>query len=152
RAIADPAETARGQLGTDTGHEQVGPAVSTFTEWDPLEEVIVGTLQGATVPEWHVQLESTMPTSQWDFYKARGGQTFPTDEIEAAEENLSEFVDLLERWGVRVRRPEPLAFNVPYGTPEWRCAGGLYSAMPRDVLLVVGDEIIEAPMSWRSRY
>ena len=24
--------------------------------------------------------------------------------------------------------------------------------MPRDVLLVVGDEIIEAPMAWRSRF
>ena len=23
---------------------------------------------------------------------------------------------------------------------------------PRDVLIVVGDEIIEAPMAWRSRY
>jgi len=24
--------------------------------------------------------------------------------------------------------------------------------MPRDVLLVIGDQIIEAPMGWRSRY
>lgn len=24
--------------------------------------------------------------------------------------------------------------------------------MPRDVLLVVGDELIEAPMAWRSRF
>jgi len=24
--------------------------------------------------------------------------------------------------------------------------------MPRDILLVVGDEIIEAPMAWRSRF
>ena len=29
---------------------------------------------------------------------------------------------------------------------------GLYAAMPRDVLLVVGDEVIEAPMAWRSRF
>ena len=29
---------------------------------------------------------------------------------------------------------------------------GLYAAMPRDILLVVGDEIIEAPMAWRSRF
>lgn len=24
--------------------------------------------------------------------------------------------------------------------------------MPRDILVVIGDEIIEAPMAWRSRY
>ena len=29
---------------------------------------------------------------------------------------------------------------------------GLYAAMPRDILLVIGDEIIEAPMSLRSRF
>ena len=30
--------------------------------------------------------------------------------------------------------------------------GGLYAAMPRDYLMVVGEELIEAPMAWRSRY
>lgn len=29
---------------------------------------------------------------------------------------------------------------------------GLYGAMPRDILIVVGNEIIEAPMAWRSRF
>ncbi|TPP59138.1 Glycine amidinotransferase mitochondrial [Fasciola gigantica] len=29
---------------------------------------------------------------------------------------------------------------------------GFYAAMPRDFLLVVGDELIEATMTWRSRY
>ena len=24
--------------------------------------------------------------------------------------------------------------------------------MPRDILLIIGDEIIEAPMAWRSRF
>ncbi len=28
----------------------------------------------------------------------------------------------------------------------------MLSAMPRDILLVFGDEIIEAPMAWRSRF
>lgn len=29
---------------------------------------------------------------------------------------------------------------------------GLYGAMPRDILIVVGNEIIEAPMAWRARF
>ena len=28
----------------------------------------------------------------------------------------------------------------------------MYAAMPRDILITVGDEIIEAPMAWRSRF
>ena len=38
-----------------------------------------------------------------------------------------------------------------YKTPHFQ-SSGMYAAMPRDVLLVVGDEIIEAPMAWRSRF
>lgn len=38
-----------------------------------------------------------------------------------------------------------------FKTPDFQSCG-LYAAMPRDILLVVGDEIIEAPMAWRSRF
>ena len=38
-----------------------------------------------------------------------------------------------------------------YETPDFT-SNGMYAAMPRDILLVVGNEIIEAPMAWRSRY
>ena len=46
-----------------------------------------------------------------------------------------------------MRRPDPVSQAVPFGTPNWQCAGGLYAAMPRDLLLVIGDEIIESPMA-----
>lgn len=29
---------------------------------------------------------------------------------------------------------------------------GMYAAMPRDILMTIGDEIIEAPMAWKSRF
>ena len=29
---------------------------------------------------------------------------------------------------------------------------GLYAAMPRDIIMTIGNEIIEAPMAWRSRF
>jgi glycine amidinotransferase len=43
-------------------------------------------------------------------------------------------------------------WQTPFSTGRFGPVTGLYSAMPRDCLLVVGDEIIEAPMAWRSRY
>jgi hypothetical protein len=46
----------------------------------------------------------------------------------------------------------PGDFSQPYATPDFKAKSGLYAAMPRDVLIVVGNEIIEAPMAWRSRY
>jgi glycine amidinotransferase len=126
--------------------------VNSFNEWDPLEEVIVGILDGASVPEWHVQLESTMPKQYWDFYKKNGGKPFPQKQIEAGKKDLDELVQILKAEGIIVKRPDSINFSKPYATLDWSVKGGLYAAMPRDALLVVGDEIIEAPMAWRSRY
>jgi len=126
--------------------------VSSFNEWDPLEEVIVGSVRGACIPAWDTCLEATMPEEQRDFFRARTAQTFPPERIAAAERDLEEFVRVLEGEGVVVRRPDPVDFSRAFATPDWESPGGLYCAMPRDILLVVGDLIIESPMAWRSRY
>jgi len=126
--------------------------VNSYNEWDLLEEVIVGVIDGAMVPPWHVTLEATMPEKQWDFYRQNGGKPFPKERIEAAKRELDEFVHILEAEGVTVRRPEVREYSKPYSTPNWESQCGLYAAMPRDVIFVAGDEIIEAPMSWRSRH
>lgn len=120
-------------------------------EWDPLEEIIVGTVENATVPVWNPALASTTPKHAKWFFEKYGGQPFPADMIEKAMVELEGLANLLAELGVVVHRPTPLNFEKTYHTPWWESMG-LYAAMPRDVLLVVGDIIIEAPMAWRSRY
>lgn len=126
--------------------------VNSYNEWDPLEEAIVGILDGASIPPWHITLKATMPKRQHYFFQKFGGKAFPVEQIEAGKKELEDFVKLLESEGVKVRRPDRINFSKPYSTLDWKVSGGLYAAMPRDLLLVIGDEIIEAPMSWRSRY
>lgn len=128
------------------------PVVNSFNEWDPLEEVIVGRLDGAVVPPWHVTLKATMPRRHWDFFRSFGGQPFPADQIKAGEKDLQEFMHILESEGVTVRRPDAINYTCSYSTPDWESPSGLYGAMPRDVMMVIGDKLIEAPMPWRSRY
>lgn len=130
----------------------VRKVVESYNEWDLLEEVIVGVIEGATVPEWTKEVKASMPSNMEQFYVENGGKHFPADEIQAAAKELEGFVALLEREGVVVKRPDRLDLKRPYSTPEWSSKGGLYQAMPRDILLVIGDEIIESPMAWRSRY
>ena len=125
--------------------------VNAFNEWDPLEEIIVGVADGAAVPPSHIALKATLPTNQHDFFYRNAGKPFPPEQIEAANRDLKDLVGLLEGEGVRVRRPQALDQMRSFGTPNWKSTG-LYAAMPRDVLLVVGNEIIESPMAWRSRY
>ena len=129
------------------------PVVNAHNEWDPLEEVIVGTVEGALIPPWDVIMPATVHKKDlWDFYKKHGGAPWPQSLIDRAQKDLDEFVHILEAEGVRVRRPTPYDFSRPYSTPDFEIKSGCYAMMPRDVLLVIGDQIIEAPMGWRSRY
>jgi glycine amidinotransferase len=129
-----------------------GSPICSYNEWDPLREIIVGIVDGAAVPPWDIAVKSSVPENQWSFFEAMGGKPFPSEKVAAAAEDLAELVHILEAEGVVVRRPEPLDHSKPFSTPFWHSASGLYAAMPRDVLLVIGDEIIESPMAWRSRY
>lgn len=128
-----------------------GPVWST-NEWDPLEEVILGSVAGARMPHWDVAVQATMPASAQALFREQPGRAFPPDLVERAEAELDGLQQVLERHGVTVRRPAPVDHGAGFATPEWDVPAGLYSAMPRDCLLVVGDQIIEAPMAWRSRY
>ena len=125
--------------------------VSSHNEWDPLEEVIVGILDGAAFPPWHPSVEAVLPEDQRELFRRNSGRPFPPERIGAATRELDELSAILEGEGVTVRRPEPRNHLAPYGAPGW-ASTGLYDAMPRDVLLVVGEEVIECPMAWRSRY
>ena len=125
--------------------------VNSYNEWDLLEEVIVGVVDGAAFPPYHIVLEATMPDDQHATFRQNAGKPFPPEQIAMAKQELEEFVHILEGEGVTVRRPTPSDQLQQYGAPGWTSTG-LYDAMPRDVLLVVGDDIIECPLAWRSRH
>jgi glycine amidinotransferase len=72
--------------------------------------------------------------------------------VDDAERQLDHFAELLDRLGVIVRRPDAVDQTIALKTPDWEADGGHASACPRDVLLVIGNEIIEAPMAQRARY
>ncbi|NLU69502.1 inosamine-phosphate amidinotransferase 1 [Streptomyces sp. HNM0574] len=125
--------------------------VSVHNEWDPLEEVIVGIADGARVPSPDPGLYAVDYAD--DLESAAEIPTGPYDPrvVEEANEDLEGFVELLRGEGVTVRRPEVTDHSRRFGTPEWS-ADGEYNYCPRDVLLPIGETVIEAPMTLRSRY
>ncbi len=128
------------------------PIVWSCNEWDPLEEVIVGSVEGAIVPLWDdVAVQAIVPEHARWFFEKYGGQPFPDEMIEMASKDLDRLCEVLTSLGVKVKRPDKVDFSKDYTTPWWT-SKGLYSAMPRDIFLVVADTVIEAPMAWRSRY
>jgi glycine amidinotransferase len=127
-----------------------GGVVSSYNEWDPLEEVIVGSAHGACEMAFEPALGAYhgIDSPGRSFRGARHSAA----EIDRANEQLDGFARLLEREGVVVRRPRPVDSFKPYETPDFAVPCGHGHACPRDLLLVVGDEIIEAPMAQRSRF
>ncbi|CAH1789411.1 unnamed protein product [Owenia fusiformis] len=131
-------------------HEKHGP-VWAWNEWDPLEEVIVGNVNGATVPPFTVEVKANTYAKHWEFFRKHGGTSFPEGYLKKANAEIEEFCNILKHEGVEVKRPDNMDFSQVYQTPDFESCG-MYAAMPRDILLVIGDEIIEAPMAWRSRF
>jgi N-dimethylarginine dimethylaminohydrolase len=117
-------------------------------EWDRLEEVIVGNPLHARfpTPDRSTQLAEFSDRSLAEI--PRG--PFPQRVIEETEEDLNEFAKILESQGVKVRRPQTWPHEAKFSTIHWE-AHGYYNYCPRDVLLVVGDHIIETPNVIRSR-
>jgi N-dimethylarginine dimethylaminohydrolase len=125
--------------------------VNVHNEWDPLEEMIVGIPDGAQVPApdkglfaldycQHHESQDEIPSGPYD-----------PGIIEEAREDLDAFVKVLEQEGVKVRRPAPTDHSRIFGTPDWTTSGE-YNYCPRDVLLPIGQTVIETPMVLRSRY
>jgi len=125
--------------------------VNSWNEWDPLEEVVVGRLEGAAAPPSHVTMVGNLPRRAARLYPLLAGRRYPRILVRPAQRELDGFVRLLESEGVTVRRPDIVDFSAGFGSPNWR-SNGFCTASPRDCLLVIGDEIIETPMAWRSRY
>lgn len=125
--------------------------VSCHNEWDPLEEVIVGRAENACVPPLTVEVKSNVPSKYHDFFLTQGGKKFPAEILNNAIDEIEELCNILRHEGVIVRRPEIIDHGKEYETPDFKSTG-FYAAMPRDILITIGNEIIEAPMAWRCRF
>jgi N-dimethylarginine dimethylaminohydrolase len=117
-------------------------------EWDPLEEVIVGN-------PLHARFPTADPSTRLAEFPDRPPEVipqgpFPQRIIEETEEDLNAFVAVLTAQGVTVKRPESWPHEARFSTIHWE-SQGFYNYCPRDILLVIGDQIIETPNVIRSR-
>jgi len=123
--------------------------VCSWNEWDPLKHVIVGRADGTQVQAPEPAVERDWP--EYGFPLGTYGR-LPKEMEDKANEQLDNFAHILEQRGIRVDRPTPLDFSQAVQTPDWQQASMFGCMPPRDVLLTVGNEILEATMSCRSRW
>ncbi len=123
--------------------------VNSWNEWGPLKHIIVGRVDGT-----QVQAEEPAIFRDWPdegFPRGTHGP-LPGELAEAAGAQLDHFAKILVGRGIRVDRPTPLDFSKPVSTPDW-VQDTMFGCMPaRDLLVVLGNELLEATMSYRSRW
>ncbi len=123
--------------------------VNSWNEWDPLKHVIVGRATGTCIPDTEPALEAKIP--EGSDMRGRYGRR-PQETIDEADALLDNFASQLESRGIKVDRPTPLDFSQPIATPDWQVPTMFGCMPPRDVLLTVGKEMLEATMSYRCRW
>ena len=123
--------------------------VESWDDFSPLKHVIVGRADHTCIPPSEPATEAKVPEDS-DMRGMWGPR--PLDTVEKANLQLDHLANLLEKRGIQVDRPTPLQWNQAVITPDFS-TGSMFGCMPpRDVILTVGNEMLEAPMSYRCRW
>lgn len=123
--------------------------VECWNEWGRLRHVIVGRADGAHIPPPEPAFQARLSSGS-DMVSHHGPRS--EESVGRANEQLDGFAKLLTSRGIRVDRPTPIDFSARIETPDFE-QGSMFGCMPpRDVLITIGREILEATMSFRSRF
>lgn len=126
-------------------------SVNTHNDWDPLEEIIVGTADYSMLPTVDKSTHSfCYAGNSYDEIKHLEGEHNQTIRDEA-NEDLEILSDTLKKLGVKVLRPDSIDHRKKFSTPEWQTTGW-YTFCPRDLLLPLDNLIIDCPSPMRARY
>jgi glycine amidinotransferase len=133
----------------DQTQEGQKTVVKSWNEWDPLKHVIVGVATGTVVQAPEPNVRRDWPEHGFPFGTYG---PLPQEMVDKANRQLDNFAEELVKRGVKVDRPTPLDFSQRIETPDWVQETMFGCMPPRDLLLTVGHEILEATMSYRSRW
>jgi glycine amidinotransferase len=138
--------------------------VNRWTDFDKLEEVIVGLADDACFPphepaceaefnDAHVKFGTKMSHNFSDYVPWPTGPKLRKF-TDAANKELNNLTEVLEGEGVTVRRPDKslIQMNCRTNSPDWESPNQYCVVCPRDVVMTIGHEMVEATMSKRSRY
>ena len=115
--------------------------ISSYNEWDPLKQIVVG---DATDANWPVNDPVFVKEGEKTTWKESPVPRGPVPQriIDEANEDLDALASTLMSLGVEVIRPDALNFQVH---------DGMYNYCPRDRLLIYGDTIVDPAMMYPCR-
>lgn len=123
--------------------------ISVNNEWGKLKEVFVGTIDNANMPQHNIDLHSINYADKIIIPYDECGR-FDDVVYEETYEDLEKLVTLLTDCGIKVKRPKSINTNKNISNGFWK-TDQYYTFCPRDTVTVIGNTILEAPMTLRSR-
>ena len=139
--------------------------VNIYTEWGPLQEILVGDFYNYTIPQKIEDVDVSFRSFfhdnvfaevrkfaryRLDVY-AEDVKKYPEQIEEERGEDLDELSRLLEQMGIVVKRPRRMEAVQEITTPYWTNVTSPCGNI-RDQFLIIGDEIIETSPLMRGRY
>jgi N-dimethylarginine dimethylaminohydrolase len=124
--------------------------INTHNDWDPLEEIIVGHAHNSRVTVDISTRSFSYANYTMDQIIPMEGK-YPQWVIDEANEDADGLANALVKLGVKVHRPKIIDWEKEFSTPDWKTKGW-YSWCPRDLILPLGDMLIETPGPVRARY
>ena len=115
--------------------------INSINEWDPLEEVVVGTAHFANWPSDDPIFALESQKTTWHETPVPSGPV-PQHIVDQANRELDTLSETLLRYGAKVHRPKPMNFVE---------VEGMYNYCPRDRLLVWKDTVVDVNMMYPCR-
>lgn len=115
--------------------------ISSYNEWDPLKEIVVGSATHANWPSNDPVFAQESRKTLWKETPVPSGAV-PQWIIDEANEDLQALADTLTKLGVKVHRPSDMNFQE---------LGGMYNYCPRDRLIVAGETVVDTAMMYPCR-
>ena len=121
--------------------------INSHNEWDTLKEVIIGrpNVRANLIFKKNVSKKVLEQAEQLAY------EAYPQKFLDETFEDLEGLCDVIKDFGVKIYRPNIKEIHRIFTTPYFN-ASAEHAYNPRDLFLIVGDTIIEAPSQERHRY
>ena len=120
--------------------------INSWNEFDPLRSIMIGT------PEKSCNLPQEFPCKIRSFDKCNPS-LMDNNEIDTAKSLMDNLMNILKNdYSINVINSDIVNHNKQIETPNWKITNTNENTCPRDTFSILGNTILEAPMSWKCRY
>ena len=121
--------------------------INSWNETDPLRCIMFGNINNS----YNLPVEFPCQIRSYD--NCRNNIPMKLDEIEEAEKLRNNLKKILkDDFSVKIIEADEIDHGKMIKTPNWILPNTNEHSCPRDTFSIIGNTIVEAPMSWRCRY